>query len=79
MLIEAAGLVEPAALVEATMLVEAAGLVKATMLIEATMLVEAAAALIETARIDTQRVGTPVESFARPAARLPRVGSRGQA
>jgi hypothetical protein len=55
------------------MLVEAAGLV------EATMLIEAAAALIETARIDTQRVGTPVESFARPAARLPRVGSGGQA
>jgi hypothetical protein len=73
MLIEAAGLVEPAALVEATMLVEAAGLVEATMLVEAT------AALIETVRIDTQRVGTPVESFARPAARLPRVGSRGQA
>jgi hypothetical protein len=71
-------LIEPAALIEATMLIEPAGLVKATMLIEAAMLVEAAA-LIETARIDTQRVGTPVESFARPAARLARVGSRGQA
>jgi hypothetical protein len=54
------------------MLVEAAGLVEAAMLVKA-------ATLVETARIDTQRVGTPVESFARPAARLPRVGSRGQA
>jgi hypothetical protein len=72
-------LIEPAALIEATMLIEPAGLVKATMLIEAARLVEAAAALIETARIDTQRVGTPVESFARPAVRFPRVGSRGQA
>jgi hypothetical protein len=61
-----------AALVEAAMLVEAAGLVEAAMLVKA-------ATLVETARIDTQRVGTPVESFARPAARLPRVGSRGQA
>ena len=36
------------------------------------MLVEAAALLIETARIETQRVGTPVESFGRR-----RPGSRG--
>jgi hypothetical protein len=54
------------------MQIEPAGLVEPAALVEAAMLIEAA-------RIDTQRVGTPVESFARPAARLPRVGSRGQA
>jgi hypothetical protein len=63
----------------AAALVEAALLIEATGLIEATMLIETAAALIETARIDTQRVRTPVESFARPAAGLPRVRGGGQA
>jgi hypothetical protein len=61
------------------MLVETTGLVEAAMLVQTTGLVEAAASLIETARIETQRVGTPVESFARPATRLPRVGGGGQA
>jgi hypothetical protein len=66
-------------LVEATGLVEATTLVEAAGLIEAAMLVEAAGALIETARIETQRVRAPVESLAWPAGRLPRVRGGGRA
>ena len=72
--VETAGLTKATGLVEATAapLVETAGLVVAAAL-------TGTATLIGTARVETQRVGAPVERFARPAARRPGIGGGGQA